>query len=44
MWIFSSDQPSSHWTNIIAGIVGVFGGISGVVATYYAILGAIEAF
>jgi amino acid permease len=44
MWVVFSDHPKTHWSNILAYVVMVFGAVSGVAATYYAILSAIDAF
>jgi amino acid permease len=44
MWVVYTDKPKTHWTNILAYVVMVFGAVSGVAATYYAVLSAIEAF
>jgi amino acid permease len=44
MWVVHSTDPKSHWTNILAIVIIVFGTASGIAATYYAVLSAIDAF
>lgn len=44
MWFMGSPYKKTHWSNILAIILAVFGGISSVIGTYMAVLAAIEAF
>jgi amino acid permease len=44
MYLVHSDKPKTDKWNIVAMVIIVFGALSGVVSTYYAIVGAIDAF
>ena len=44
MWVLTSRQKKTHWTNILSMILAGFGIASAVLATYYAVLDAIDAF
>ncbi|EAY15533.1 Transmembrane amino acid transporter protein [Trichomonas vaginalis G3] len=44
MWVKHSDKPVYHWVNILCILFGVFGIVTGVCATYQAVVDAIAAF
>jgi amino acid permease len=44
MWVVHSDQAKTHWTNILAIALFVFGIGAAIVSTYYAVEDAIGAF
>jgi amino acid permease len=44
MWFVHSEQPKTHWSNVLALALVVFGAVVGVISTYFAIQDAIAAF
>lgn len=44
MWIKYSNQPLSHYTNVLSILLAVFGVVSAVISTYIAVESAIDAF
>jgi amino acid permease len=44
LWVIHSDKPKKHWTNVLSIIFAVWGGITAILATYYAVIDAIHAF
>ncbi|OHT00706.1 Transmembrane amino acid transporter protein [Tritrichomonas foetus] len=44
MWVLTSERPKTHWTNILAILLAVFGVVSAVISTWIAVESAIDAF